>query len=117
MQRMRRYAAEFPEVFLSTSRHVIHCRAILFDLDGVLVDSAKCVAQICTDWALARGLDPDVVLRTGQGRRVQDTIRAVAPHLDVNAEAAALVALEASTTAGLAPVAGADALIASLPAN
>ena len=106
-----------PEALSLNQGSVIHCKAILFDLDGVLVDSAECVAAVCTQWALARGLDPDFVLRTAQGRRVQDTIRAVAPHLDVDAEAAALVALETRTTTGLSPVAGADALVASLPAD
>ena len=93
----------------------MNCRALLFDLDGVLVDSAQCVRQICTDWAISRGLDPDHVLKWSQGRRVQDTVRAVAPHLDVDAEVAALVAMEAATTEGLHPVPGTHALLASLP--
>ena len=95
----------------------MRCQAILFDLDGVLVDSAECVRQVCTDWAIARGLDPEFVFRTGQGLRVQETVRAVAPHLDVDAEVAALVAMEARTTKGLSPVDGADALVRSLPRN
>jgi sugar-phosphatase len=93
------------------------CRALLFDLDGVLVDSAECVRRICTDWAISHGLDPDHVLKWSQGRRVQDTVRTVAPHLDVDAEVAALVAMEAATTEGLHPVAGSHALLASLPIN
>lgn len=93
----------------------IRCRAILFDLDGVLVDSAACVRKVCTDWAIARRLDPAWVIQVGQGRRVQDTIRAVAPHLDVDEEAAELIEIESRTTEGLKPVEGAQALIASLP--
>ena len=89
----------------------------MFDLDGVLVDSAECVRRVCTSWAIARGLDPELVLRTAQGRRVQDTIRAVAPHLDLDREVATLVGIEARTTEGLAPVPGAGALIASMPAG
>ena len=91
--------------------------ALLFDLDGVLVDSAECVRRVCTNWAISRGLDPASVLRVSQGRRVQDTIRAVAPHLDVDAEAEMLVALEARSTDGLHRVRGAETLIASLPPN
>ena len=89
--------------------------ALLFDLDGVLVDSGECVRRVCTSWAIARGLDPDFVLRTGHGRRVQDTIRAVAPHLDLDEEVALLVGLEARATDGLYPVPGAATLIASIP--
>ncbi|HEY2377243.1 MAG TPA: HAD-IA family hydrolase [Gemmatimonadaceae bacterium] len=95
----------------------MHCDALLFDLDGVLVDSAECVRRICTDWAIARGLDPGHVLRWSQGRRVQDTVRAVAPHLDVDMEVAALVAMEAATTAGLRSVPGTHALVPTLPPN
>jgi sugar-phosphatase len=95
----------------------VHAAALLFDLDGVLVDSAECVRRVCTDWAVARGLDPAYVLGFGQGRRVQDTVRAVAPHLDVDTEVAALVGMEATTTDGLYPVPGAHALLASLSPN
>src|SRR5204862_1915039 len=95
----------------------MYADALLFDLDGVLVDSAECVRRVCTDWAISRGLDPASVLRVSQGRRVQDTIRAVAPHLDVDAEAEMLVALEARSTDGLHRVRGAETLIASLPPN
>ena len=102
---------------LTPSGHKMNCRALLFDLDGVLVDSAQCVRQICTDWAISRGLDPDEVLKWSQGRRVQDTVRAVAPHLDVDGEVATLVAMEAGTTKGLHPVPGTHALLAALPIN
>jgi len=95
----------------------MNCRALLFDLDGVLVDSAECVRRICTEWAILRGLDPDSVLKWSQGRRVQDTVRAVAPHLDVDVEVKVLVDMEANTTDGLHPVAGSHALLASLPPN
>ena len=95
----------------------MHCDALLFDLDGVLVDSAECVQRICTDWAVARGLDPHEVLRWSQGRRVQDTVRLVAPHLDADTEVANLIAMEAATTDGLHPVAGTHALLKSLPPN
>jgi sugar-phosphatase len=93
----------------------VRAEALLFDLDGVLVDSSECVRRVCTDWAIARGLDPEFVFRTGQGRRVQDTVRAVAPHLDLDAEVATLVGMEARTTDGLSPVPGAEALLAALP--
>ncbi|MFL5614495.1 MAG: HAD-IA family hydrolase [Gemmatimonadaceae bacterium] len=93
----------------------MHATALLFDLDGVLVDSVQCVRSVCTDWALAHGLDPEFLLRSGQGRRVQDTVRAVAPHLDLETEVARLVAMEAQTTEGLYPIEGARELLAALP--
>lgn len=93
----------------------MQANALLFDLDGVLVNSGECVRKVCTSWAIARGLDPELVLRTGHGRRVQDTVRVVAPHLDLEAEVAILVGMEAQATDGLYPVPGAAALVASLP--
>lgn len=95
----------------------MYCDALLFDLDGVLVDSAACVRRVCTDWAMARGLDPALVLRSAQGRRVQDTVRAVAPHLDVEEETATLVGIEARTTDGLYPIEGTRELLSSLPSR
>lgn len=96
---------------------LLHCDAVLFDLDGVLVDSADCVRRICTDWAVSRGLEPSEVLRWSQGRRVQDTVRLVAPHLDLEAEVATLVAMEAATTDGLHRVDGTHAMLTALPPN
>jgi sugar-phosphatase len=101
--------------FLREELASVRANALLFDLDGVLVDSGECVRRVCTSWAIARGLDPELVLRTGHGRRVQETIRAVAPHLDLDREVAELVGIEARTTDGVYPVPGAAALVASLP--
>jgi mannitol-1-/sugar-/sorbitol-6-phosphatase len=47
----------------------IECDAVLFDLDGVLVDSAECIASHWRQWALDHRLDPVQVLRLAQGRR------------------------------------------------
>jgi beta-phosphoglucomutase-like phosphatase (HAD superfamily) len=38
------------------------CEAILFDLDGVLVDSAYSVEQATRIWAERHGLDADQIL-------------------------------------------------------
>ena len=91
--------------------------AILFDLDGVLVDSTECVRRVCTAWAISRGLDAERVLEFGQGRRVQETVRTWVPHLDLETEIATLVGMESRETDGLYPIPGADTLVASLPPN
>src|SRR2546426_5912078 len=48
------------------------CSALLFDLDGVLVDSRAVVERTCRRWALRHQLDPDEVLRIAHGRRTRD---------------------------------------------
>ena len=88
----------------------MHCRAILFDLDGVLVDSRRCVELVWHAWAAERGLDPAPFLAVAHGRRISETIRMVRPDMDAAAEAAVLDAMEETETRGLAPFPGAAAL-------
>lgn len=95
----------------------VRCAAILFDLDGVLVDSAACVEKSWRDWSARHGLDPERVLAVAHGRRTTETIPFVAPHLNVADEVAALAAIESVTTAGVLAVPGARELVESLPPN
>ena len=44
------------------------CSAILFDLDGVLIDSTTSVSRVWRAWAVERGLDPDYVIHNIHGR-------------------------------------------------
>src|SRR5581483_11891422 len=44
------------------------CAAVLFDLDGVLVDSRGAVERQWSIWAAAHGLDPPRVLHVAHGR-------------------------------------------------
>ena len=91
------------------------CRAVLFDLDGVLVDSTRYVEQQWRRWAVAKGLAPDPFLRVCHGRRALETIRLAAPHLDAEAEVAAFVPEEDSDSDLLAPIEGAARLLDALP--
>lgn len=91
------------------------CDAILFDLDGVLVDSRECVERTWRRWAAERGLNPDLVLREAHGRRTYETIARVAPHLDAASEGARIAVSETGETRGLYEIAGARELLASLP--
>src|SRR5258708_21233884 len=64
----------------------IHCRALLFDLDGVLVDSTPAVARVWTIWANKHGFVPDEVVRQAHGRPSIATIRDLLPQADHQAE-------------------------------
>ncbi|MFJ1646932.1 HAD-IA family hydrolase [Streptomyces sp. NPDC088258] len=68
--------------------------AILFDLDGVLVDSSRCVARAWFRWAERNGLDAERTFALGHGRTTLDHIRAAAPHLATEEAAAEIDALE-----------------------
>jgi sugar-phosphatase len=91
--------------------------AILFDVDGVLVDSAPSVTRAWSAWAHRVGLEPDWLLRRVHGRRAIDTIRAVRPELDAESELATLVADETTDNADVVEIPGARALVSSLPAD
>jgi mannitol-1-/sugar-/sorbitol-6-phosphatase len=94
---------------------ILQCRAILFDLDGVLVDSRRCIERIWRTWAATRGLDAEPFLRVAHGRRTAETLRLVAPDLDAAAAVGALDAMEAVETQGLSVAPGATTLVSRLP--
>lgn len=95
----------------------LDCSAVLFDLDGVLVDSRAVIERRWRRWANSHKLEPDQILEIAHGRRTIDTIRLVAPHLDAVEEATRLVETEARDTEGLVAMDGAPALISALPAG
>lgn len=92
-------------------------QAILFDLDGVLVDSRECVRHVWRTWAAQHGFDAGDFLKVAHGRRTRETLRLVRPTLDIAGEVAVLDRMEETETRGLRPVAGALELLRSLPAN
>ena len=89
--------------------------ALLFDLDGVLVDSTANVERHWRDWATSNALDAARILSVVHGRRAIDSIREQAPHLDAERELAALVKAEMRDTSGILVFDGAAALLASIP--
>lgn len=93
----------------------LKARALLFDLDGVLVDSTASVERHWRNWAHRHQLDADALIAVVHGRRALDTIRERAPHLDAESELASLVAAEANDTSGVVAMPGAAQLLESLP--
>ncbi|MBN1978632.1 MAG: HAD-IA family hydrolase [Anaerolineae bacterium] len=91
------------------------CQAVIFDLDGVLVDSTVVVEGTWRRWAASHGLDFERIMQVAHGRPARDTVRLVAPHLDAETEAARLAAEEAHQTDGLLRIEGAVQLVDSLP--
>jgi len=60
---------------------VVECVAILFDMDGTLVDSTSVVQRQWRLFAEKHGLDYAHIMRISHGRRNAETIREIAPHL------------------------------------
>ena len=91
------------------------CAAILFDLDGVLVDSTGSVDRQWRAWAREHGIDEQTVVAIAHGVRSIEVIRAVAPHLDAQVEARRLEGREAADRDGVVVMPGAIDLVRTIP--
>lgn len=89
-------------------------QAILFDLDGVLVDSKIPVERSWADWAQRNHLDVERVVAESHGRRTIETVQMFTPHLDAEKESAALDHREATDLDGVRAVPGAHELLAKI---
>src|SRR3954467_4900322 len=96
--------------------HRLECRALLFDLDGVLVDSTSYIEEQWRGWAVSKGLAPEPFLKVCHGRRAVETIRMAAPHLDAEAEVAAFIPPVNDNTP-LPPIEGAAELLKLRPSG
>jgi len=93
----------------------VSCSGLLFDLDGVLVDSTPAVARVWTKWAQEHGLDPEDTVRRAHGRPSIATIRDLLPDADHVAENEVVLRGEIEDTDGLIALPGAREFVASLP--
>jgi sugar-phosphatase len=97
--------------------HSLLTQGVLFDLDGVLVDSTAGVTRVWREWGTRRGLDPDATAHTAHGRRAIDTVRLLAPELDAEAELRELERWEIAESHDVVAFAGAARLLLQLPAH
>jgi mannitol-1-/sugar-/sorbitol-6-phosphatase len=95
----------------------ITCRALLFDLDGVLIDSTPAVTRVWTQWAISHGFHPAEVVRKAHGRPSVSTIRDYLPHADHEAENCKVESGEIADLDGVVPLPGARELLDALPSD
>jgi mannitol-1-/sugar-/sorbitol-6-phosphatase len=89
--------------------------ALLFDLDGVLIDSTPAVARVWTRWAGEHGFDPANTVARAHGRPSLTTIRELLPNADHEAENRIVERWEIEDLDGVVPLPGVLDLLASVP--
>jgi mannitol-1-/sugar-/sorbitol-6-phosphatase len=93
----------------------IRCSALLFDLDGVLIDSTPAVARVWRRWAVEHGFDPETVVRLAHGRPSRTTIRELLPNADIDKEDREVERREMEDLDGVVLLPGARELLTTLP--
>jgi mannitol-1-/sugar-/sorbitol-6-phosphatase len=93
----------------------VHCAALLFDLDGVLIDSTPAVARVWTQWAIEHGFNPEEVVARAHGRPSLTTVSEYLPDSNHELENREVERREIEDLAGVVPLPGTLRLIASLP--
>jgi sugar-phosphatase len=96
----------------------IRARALLFDMDGTLVDSTAAVERAWKRVAAKWDADFDRLRHQMHGRRAIDIMRDILPleaSAQLDAEVAAIDKVELTETDGIVAVAGASELLAALP--
>ena len=92
----------------------IRCRGLLFDMDGVLVDSTPAVARVWAAWAGKYGFEPADVVRRAHGRPSIATIRELLPLGDHHAEDQAIENAEIGDVEDLVALPGTKELLSAL---
>ncbi|MFG1856930.1 HAD-IA family hydrolase [Actinomadura geliboluensis] len=93
---------------------IVPCAAVLFDVDGTLVDSTPLVERAARAWAAEYGIDPEEFLSDAHGRRTSDRVADFLPPDQVRDATARLDALESTGTDGITALAGAVDLLTAM---
>jgi sugar-phosphatase len=98
----------------------VSCLGLLFDMDGVLVNSTPAVARVWGLWAREHGLDADSIVKRAHGRPSLATLQEILPDASPqvhNAENDWMERAEIADIGDVVALPGTRELLSSLPAN
>jgi sugar-phosphatase len=93
----------------------VSAQALLFDLDGVLINSIPAVERVWSRWAEERGFNVQEVLHRAHGRPSIETLRYLLPDADHEAENRQVEQAEIEDVHDIVPLPGVKELLAALP--
>lgn len=90
--------------------------AMLFDMDGTILNSIAAAENVWAKWASSYGIDVETILPTIHGRRAIDTIAGLnLPGVDAAYEAAYITQAEIAEVEGIEKIPGAAAFLKQIP--
>lgn len=97
------------------TRIPVTCSALLFDLDGVLIDSTPAVERVWRQWANEHGFNPNEVVAAAHGRPSLATVREYLPDADHEKENREVERREIEDLEGVVALPGSRELLTALP--
>lgn len=94
---------------------LLHCKGVLFDMDGILISSIGSVDRSWTKWSLMRDIDPAYAISTVHGKRAIESLQRLRPDLDSIAELKIIEDFEVEDTDDIEVLPGVRELLAALP--
>src|SRR5687768_4254102 len=91
--------------------------AVLFDIDGTLVDSTPAVERTWRTWASRRNVNVAEILSVCHGRRTEDTVSLFVPETEQPAAVAELEQLELADLDDVIALPGTRDLLPGLPSG
>ena len=92
----------------------MNIQALLFDMDGTLVNSSSSIEQTWIKWAALHDIEPSHILKNIHGLSVNEVIQSVAPHLNVQNEYELLLEIEQNSDHSYAEIPGAKLFLEKL---
>lgn len=97
--------------------NLVKCKAVLFDLDGTLVDSGLCIEHLWSHWADKNHINVEYVLSNIHGRTIEETLKLISPYFDNSKCADEIKKLALKELNHIKSIPGAVAFMKKLPMN